>query len=180
MNKISIGPTGQLIQGTVFDCNKSSVESAFKGYDPLLYIKWNATKNHNMGCWELRRRPEKKSIKETIEFEGTKYHNLDYVELDVINHVLDMPILTTHFLDKLKRMDLWAAAGYDGVNQNKLMSKLDSIEAAGEKYRTDGETKAYNEAVYQLRQGRTVLNRFRNDILSGLNPAEIARYWDNQ
>lgn len=180
MTKISTGPTGQLIQGTVFDCNKAYVESVYQGYDPLLYIKWNPTKNYNMGSWELRRRPEKKSIKETLEFEGQVYHILEYRELDVINHVMDLPVLSTFALDKLKKMDLWSAANYDGANADKLKHQLDRIDSNLDSHKSKQEQKLYDEAVYGLRQGKHILNNFRNDILSGLNPAEIAHYWDSK
>lgn len=174
---IKIGPTGRTIQGTVYDCNKTSVEKAIQNYDALLYIKWNPTKNYGMGCWELRRRPEQKSIIDTVEYEGTKFHVIEYKELDIVNHVFDLPVLGYHILERLRKSDVWAKADYDGVNQGKLTRLLDRVEETRLKVREDYTKKLEDNALYELKQDRALMNGYREAILSGQNPADIARYW---
>lgn len=177
MNEIKIGPTGATVQGCVLDCNKKSLERAIKSYDPLLYIKWNPNKLNKMGCWELRRRPEKKSVKETIEYHGTKYHSLDYVELDIVNHIFDLHTLSYNIIEKLKKTDTWVRAGYDGSNTKKITNLLDQVEHTRIRLQEEGQKKLKDNMAYELKQDRAVFTQFREDIRSGLNPAEIARYW---
>lgn len=173
---IEIGPTGALIQGSIHDCNKSSLESAIKSYDPLLYIKWNPNKFNKMGCWELRRRPEKKSVKQTLEYGGAKYHHLDYVEIDIVNHIFDVPVLGYNLVQKIKKSDVWAAAGYDGTNLDKIYSKLTGIEDKRLEIQQGIKDKNMSDALYGMKQIRNQLNGYRQSILDGQNPADLVRY----
>lgn len=177
-NKIEIGPTGYLITGTVFDCNRSTIEEAIKAYDPLLYLKWNPTKQYGMGVWELRRRPEQKSIKETICYCGINYHVLDYRELDVENHVFDLPVLGPYVVEKVKKADMWVRADYDHHNTRRLTTMLDGLDSVREKLKQNTIDKAREEAIYQFKQDKQIMAGYREAILSGTNPADIAKYWD--
>lgn len=178
MTSIKIGPTGATVQGSVLDCNKQSLERAVKFYDPLLYIKWNPNKLNKTGVWELRRRPEKKTVKETIEYHGTKYHNLDYVELDIVNHIFDLHTLNYQVIEKLKKTDTWLRAGFDGHNTKKITRLLDEVEGNRIRLQEQGQKKLDDTMAYELKQDKAVFDRFREDIASGLNPAEIAKHWN--
>src|SRR6185437_7296833 len=173
--KIEIGPTGSLIQGSIHDCNKASLEYAIKSYDPLLYIKWNPNKLGKMGCWELRRRPEKKSVRQTLEYGGKKYHHLDYVEIDIVNHIFDVPVLGYNLIQKIKRSDVWAAADYDGHNLDKITHKLNSIEDKRTELQQLEKDKAHSDAMYGMKQIKNQLNVYKQAILDGQNPADIIR-----
>lgn len=173
-----MGPTGNVITGDVLDVNKAALERALQTYDDQLYIIWNPRKQYGYGIWELRRRPNKKTIKETVEFKGQKYHIIDYKENDFEHHVFDMPILDYSILGKLKRSDMWAKSEYDGHNHDKITRLVDKIEDRRVGFQQEIKQKALDNALYELKQDRAYLNQFREDILAGLNPAELARYWD--
>lgn len=175
---ISTGPTGSVITGDMLDVNKASLERALQTYDSQLYIKWNPKKQHGYGIWELRRRPDKKSVIETVELDGIKYHLLGYKENDFENHVFDMPILSYSILGRLKRADMWTQASFDGTNLDKTKRLVDKIEDNRVNFNHSVKDKALKDALYELKQDRAYLNQFREDILAGLNPAELARYWD--
>lgn len=173
---IRTGPTGALVQGTIHDSKRSSVEATIKSYDPLLYIKWNPNKNHKMGMWELRRRPEMKSVKETIELDGVKYHRLDYIELDLINHIFDLPILTHSILERIKKADVWAKADYDGSNVKKVERLLDKIEEKRIALQTAHKEKNMADTMYAMKQFNSQLEIYRQAILDGQNPADLVKY----
>lgn len=173
---IELGPTGSTIQGSVLDCNKKALERAIKAYDPLLYIKWNPNKFNKMGCWELRRKPEKKSVRQTLEYGGAKYHHLDYVEIDIVNHIFDVPVLGYHLIQKIKKSDVWAAAGYDGTNLDKIYSKLDSIEDKRLEIERLGKEKTHADAMYGMKQIKNQLDIYKQAILDGQNPADLIKY----
>lgn len=176
MNKFNIGPTGALVHGTIHDCKRSSVESAIKSYDPLLYIKWNPSKNYGMGRWELRRRPEKKSVKETLEIDGVKYHRLDYVELDLVNHIFDLPVLNYSIMERIKKADVWARADYDGNNATKVERLLDRIEEKRIALQEEHKKKNMEETLYKMQQFDSQLEVYRQAILDGQNPADLVKY----
>lgn len=176
MNKFNIGPTGALVQGTIYDCKKSSLENAIKSYDPLLYIKWNPTKNYGMGCWELRRRPEKKSVKQSFAIEGVTYHHLDYVELDLVNHIFDLPILSYSVIERIKKADVWAKADYDGTNLQKVTTLLDKIEEKRLALQAAHKEKNMADTMYAMKQFDSQLEVYRQAILDGQNPADLVKY----
>lgn len=175
--RISLGPTGKLIKGDVLDVNKDSLEMALKAYDSKLYIKWNPNKQYGYGTWELRREPNQKKIVHAASVKGQNFYKIDYIENDMENHVFDMPLLTYNYLVKLKRIDMWSAAGYDGHNTAKTTRLISQIEQNGVDHKNKIVEDARKEAIYQMMQDREYFNRFKEDIKSGLNPAELAKHW---
>lgn len=175
--KIELEATGNILTGDVLDVARAPLERALRAYDDQLYLKWNAKKNFGYGSWELRRRPNKKTIVETIPYGNTNYHVLDYKETDIENHVFDIPYLSYEVLTRLKKADMWAISGFDGSNLDKTKRLVDSFDGKREEFHAGVKKKAHDNAMYELKQDKAVLNQFRNDILSGLNPSEIAKYW---
>ena len=175
--KIEVGPTGYLVRGDVLDCNAKSLDRAVKKYDPQLYLKWRPEKNHGYGQWELRRRPDHKSIVETIQLNGITIHKLQYKEWDIENHVFNLEHLGYDLLDKLKRCDVWSKIGYEKGKTNRVDQFLNTVDKNYNTKKATDKQKNYDEAVYQMKQGKTFLKRFQEDIQSGYNPANLMRYW---
>lgn len=175
--KIELGATGNIIQGDVLDVGKAALERSLQDYDSLLYIKWNSTKRRGYGCWELRRRPEMKTVVLRETFEGITYSVVDYKELDVENHVADFPSLNYDILAKLRKMDVWAAAGYDKHNKKKINNFLNEMDYRRKSHKDSQDLKLYEDMMYNMKQQRSALNGLRQAILDGTNPAELARYW---
>lgn len=163
---IEIGPTGKIIQGSVFDVSKDSLEFALRRYDPLLYIRWNTKKNAGMGVWEIRRRPEKMTAVYHGSFEGKPFYTLEHKELDVVSHVLDVPILGYHVLSKLKAMDTWEVHKF-----------ADALEYSEEKQQEKIQSKAKEDLTYHIKQHKKEFQTFRDLVASGHNPARILGNW---
>lgn len=169
--RITHGPSGRLIRGHVLDCSRGPLEEALRRYDPQLYISWNTRKLRGWGCWEVRQKPLEKNIIDSLMFKGSTIHVLAYKELDIINHVIDVPFLNYGILDKIKRMDSWAHSykGKDFVNH------MDYSEA---KFEEKIENKMVDDLEYNLKQMKPELRYFRDFVLSGQNPADLAKYWN--
>ncbi len=162
-----IGPTGNVVTGHVLDVSKEYLLEKLRDYDPLLYVKWNPKKNAGNGLWELRRRPEKKSAVLKTECKGFKLYELEYVEIGLVNHVLDTQFLTYDVLNRLREMDTW--------NKDHWIHDIDYHEAkAAEKI----ESEAKKELAYNVKQHKREFNDFREYVLSGHNPARIAEHWN--
>lgn len=175
---IKIGMTGATVIGDVLDVARKPLEDAIKRYDSQLYLKWNPKKRQGRGIWELRRRPDQKSVIETIELNGIKYHRLDYKELDVVNHIFDFEYLGYHILEKIKKSDTWLASDYDGYNTDKTSHFLDRMDSVRESYDNKIKQDADDQLAYELRYYKSAFRDFKESILSGINPADIAHYWD--
>lgn len=170
MAKIWVGPTGQIVTGTVLDCNKQSLELALKHYDPQLYIKWNPRKRAGMGLWEIRRRPEKKSVIPYVEYKGVVYSKIDYVEEDMVHHVMDAGSLTYAILTELKKMDTWAK----GFDRKSWAAEYEFKEKQREQALHD---KRREELRYHGKQFKKEIRDLKEAILSGLDPNRIADHW---
>lgn len=175
--KFEVGSTGNLIKGDVLDVSKVHLEAALKAYDALLYIKWNPKKLNGRGCWEVRRRPEYKSVVLSEVYKGNTYSIIDYKELDLENHVIDLVYLSYEILTKIKKMDLWVASGYDRHNKTKINHFWDKMDALRKDIAEDGEKKNYENMLYNFRQHKSAVRTLKDAVLSGVNPAEIAKYW---
>lgn len=174
MAKVFMGPTGNLIQGHVLDVNKAAFEQAmrFTLNDPHLYAKWNPKKLGGWGCWEIRRKPEFLSALDVTEFEGQLIFNLGKREIDIAHHVLDCAFLNYDAIRKLKEMDTWAYG-------EKGASYEDEVERRTRTRREREKELAKKELGYMARHYRTQIRGFMEAIRSGVNPHEIAKYWDS-
>lgn len=163
-----MGPMGKVIRGHVLDCSVTGITRALKDYDPQLYVKWNPKKIRGHGCWEIRRIPNNKTIADAAEFQGNWIIKVDYVENDIINHVLDCAYLNYDAVRKVKEMDCWKS--------DHWIHRLDQDE---EERRTNALEKAKNELRYNSKQIKPLMKAFKDMIGSGLNPAQIAQHWGN-
>lgn len=159
---LSIGPTGNLIEGSIFDVSRGAVERQLKFYDALLYIKWNPNKRSKMGCWEVRRRPEKKTAVRQTSFQSGYICTLEYKELDLIAHVIDAPILTYGLVGKIRDMDCW---------QDKNWA--DNLDKKAADFKRRAEEYADREMRYAIKHDRRVLKEFKDLVATGKNPARV-------
>lgn len=160
--KIEIGATGKLIKGHLFDVGKSNLERQLKEYDNQLYLVWNPMKRQGYGCWEVRRRPNKKTLVHVAEFEGVNYYNLEYINLDVECHVMDSPVLGYHMLAKIQKMDAW--------KYKDFTKAVDDAEAA---YNEKIQAKGAEDMRDMVKEYKSEIRDMRELIKSGLNPARI-------
>lgn len=170
---IKVGVTGKLVRGHVLDCGLRGVEEACKRYDNQLYIKWNPKRRSGMGSWELRRRPNTKSVIDSVTFEGNTYSRVEYKELDIENHVMDIEVLDYSLVAKLHKIDTWK----DGKHGAEWVNQLDYHEGT---YLNKVEAKAEEEKAYQIKQNKRAIREFREFVLSGGNPYRIADYWQKK
>jgi len=157
-------PTGNLIIGNTLDCNKAVLESHLKAYDRQLYIKWNPKKREGWGMWEVRRRPDQPSKVYQGMFNGSKLYTIEYVELDIINHVLDVPVLHENILGKIKSMDAWNTKNY-----------IDELDYAAAKHKETEEKKAREEMRYNAKQFKREWKEFASLVSQGVNPGNILK-----
>jgi hypothetical protein len=186
MPQVKIIGESKLVQGHVLDVSLRPLLAALRRYDPLLYFKWNPKKRAGQGVWELRRKPEFKSIHaarvvetprgnvhipgDVYEFDGYTICEPKYHENHIENHVKDFDRLTYGILAWVADHDLFQY-GYKGKN---TMSEAEYKEA---KYEEKIDEDSYAEKQYMIKQHKTEFNDFREYILAGGNPARLMDYW---
>lgn len=156
--------TGHIVIGHVLDCNKKHLEKALKDYDRQLYLKWNPDKDSGRGLWEVRRKPDHMTAVPKWEYGDIIVFELQYVENDLVHHVMDVPYLNYQILTRIREMDAW--------NTKNWAAELD--------YRADkARDKAFDEnrenLRYAIKQHRRAFEDLREHIRSGKNPAEFLR-----
>lgn len=172
MAKVWLGPSGQLVSGHVLDVSVKPFQQALKDYDRQLYVKWNPMKLKGWGCWEIRRQPENKSVVDIAEFEPGKFIlRMEYAESPMVHHILDCAFLNYDAIRKIKEMDTWVE-GIDGWAER--------LEKREEAHKAKVKAKARDEMRYMGKQFKSQMQGFREHILSGGNPADIAQYWDDK
>jgi len=184
--QVQIKHESKLVQGHVLDCARAPLLAALRRYDPLLYFKWNPKKRAGAGIWELRRKPEFKSVRQSryldtpkgrvfvrgdvFEFEGMTISTPQYHETDLENHVKDFDRLTYGILAWVADHDLFQY-GFKGKN---VMSEAEYREA---KYEEKIDDDSYAEKQYMIKQHKTEFQDFREYILAGGSPYDLMRYW---
>lgn len=172
MAKIWVGPSGNICAGHVLDVRKGPFERALKDYDSQLYVKWNPKKLKGWGCWEIRRRPNLKSIVEVVEFEGKTYTRLEYRENNLIHHVLDCAFLNYDQLNKIQRIDTWKKS--DGKNF------VDDLETQEREYVAKKTAEAKASRQDAAKHYKREIKDLKELVQSGMNPALIGQYWNKQ
>lgn len=160
--KVWHAPVGKLIRGHVLDVNKKGFDRALKNYDPQLYTIWNPKKLRGHGCWEIRRKPTKKTALHVASFQGTDYYQLFDVEYDLIHHVLDCAFLNYDAIRKLKEMDTFQKDHW-----------VHDLEYREDKAREEALEKAKEALKYAMKQNRTAAQDFYELVRSGVSPARI-------
>lgn len=170
MSSITVGPTGNVIRGHVLDCAEGPLQARLKKYDPQLYVRWNPKKLSNWGCWELRRRPEFKSVRESFILGGYSIARLEYVENDFESHILDVPYLNYKLLDKVAEIDTWNKS----YKAKHFGADLEAREADAQ---AQIAKKAAEDKDYALKQHKTMIRDLMDYVQSGGNPYKIADFW---
>lgn len=187
MSIISVKGDSKIVRGHVLDVSVKPLLSALRQYDKQLYVKWNPKKRSGRGLWELRRKPEFKSVREgrflDTPFRGRVFfpgdiHELDtttisvpkYHENHVENHVKDFDHLTYDMVEWVSNHDLFKY-GYRGKDA------LNEADYRGAKFDEKIDEAADDERQYELKQMRTQINGFREYVLSGGNPYRLLDYW---
>jgi hypothetical protein len=168
--KLWCGPAGQLITGHVLDVSRRGFERVLRDYDHQLYVKWNPKKLRGEGCWEIRRRPNTKSVANVVEAGGNTFVCIDYVEYDIVNHVMDCAFLNYDQMRKLKSMDT-SVHGY-----NNWVSDLEHWEKKEQERQAVAAAEARD---YAAKQYKTQIKEFKEMVNSGFNPAHIANVWND-
>jgi hypothetical protein len=184
--QIQIKGESKLIQGHVMDVSRPALLAALKRYDQQLYLKWNAKKQGGRGAWELRRRPELKSVKEGYYLEVPNKGKVgipgDVFDMD--GYTLVFPKyhesradcvktfekLDYRILDWVAKQDLWQY-GYKGKHF------ADEAQYKEAKFEEMIDDKADADRQYELKQMKTQINDFREYILAGGDPYRLLDYW---
>lgn len=182
---------GNVIRGHVSDCALSPLLDALRRYDEQLYLKWNAgnsKKRAGRGFWELRRKPELKSVKETYELDTPKgfvgrqgdIYDLSAYGLGTVlwpkyhetsgDCVKEFDTLGYHIVSWVAKQDLWKY-GFKGKN---FVKESEYQEA---KFEEKIDEDSYNEKMYGLKQMKTQINDFRQYILDGGDPYRLLDFW---
>lgn len=186
LHKVKIDSASKIVRGHVLDVAQAPLLAALRRYDPQLYVKWNPKKNRGVGAWELRRKPEYMTVKESryldtprgrvlmagdiYEFDGFTISVPKYHETNVENHVKDFDRLSYGMVEWLASHDLWKY-GYKGKNTN---SEAEYKEA---KYLDKIDQDADDERQYMIKQHRTQFQDFAAYINAGGNPNRLLEYW---
>ncbi len=177
----------KLVQGHVLDVAQAPLVAALRRFDPLLYVKWNAKKRSGRGLWELRRKPEMKSLKvgryldtprgkvytpgDVFEFQGYTLAIPKYNENHFENHVKDFDYLTYDMVAWVSSHDLWN----HGFKGKYALKDAEYNEA---KYDEKIDNEAADERSYMIKQHKTQFEDFRQYILAGGDPARLMDYWN--
>lgn len=158
-----IAPFGKLITGSVLDCNKDSLERELKFYDSQLYLKWNPRKRKGYGQWEVRRKPDRCINVYQGMLGSAKLFTVEYKEIDIVHHVLDLPYLSRNTLGKIKQMDTWGK----GVDYTKDLEYKEAL------YRQKEEKAALDELKYNVQQHKKEWRDFAQFVSEGGNPGQV-------
>lgn len=172
-----MGPTGGTVVGDILDCNKETLERAIQAYDSLLYFKWNPLKQRGHGIWELRRRPDKKTIVSSVVYKGNTYCLVDYKEHDLEHHVWDLPYLGYDLLQRLKDADQFVHSNYESNQHHRMIRHLRLMDEAHFRVKEEAKAKARADMLYNLKQDKGIIKDFQEKLISGVDPNHLMRFW---
>lgn len=169
VSKIWVGPVGNVSRGHVLDCSVEGITRALKDHDKQLYVKWNPKKLKGYGCWEVRRHPNFKTIRDVAVIGDSYFLQMDYVENNLVHHVLDCAFLNYDAVRYVKFIDT--------TNEKHLIHDLEYNEKT---YNDKIQDAANKEMQYNLKQMRSLGGQLKEMVASGLNPARIADTWGHE
>lgn len=153
---------GNVIIGHTLDCRHAPIERWLKNYDSQLYIKWNARKNGGMGCWEVRRRPTKKTIVVHYDLPELQLLEAKYVESDLVHHVLDAKVLDWRIPQRIYDMDTFRHK--DWVSKREYEGAL---------HVDKQERKSREELKYAIKQHSRIFRDWATEVAKGQNPGKV-------
>lgn len=168
--RITIGPTGNLVQGDVLDVSLKPFMEQLQELDPNLYVCWNPIKLRGYGCWEIRRKPEYMVAVDTIEYNGITIKRLDYYELDLINHIMDCGFLNYDQIRKLKEIDTWSMGATKEQGAKNFLNDIDYQEKKNKENSIQAGIKARD---YAKKHYRSELQLLKDEIRSGKSLARL-------
>lgn len=166
---IICGPTGSVVKGHVLDVSVKPFEQALKDYDPLLYVKWQPKKLKGWGCWQIRRKNPNLEPMEVVNYKGMSIIRLAHDEIDMNNLILEVAFLNYSQLNKIKEMDTW--------NKSHMVHHIDYLEQKGKEER---QLKAAEDMRHAAKEYKREIRDFKEMVLSGHNPADIAIHWNKK
>jgi hypothetical protein len=121
---------GNIVVGTMYDCNRKHFERALKAYSERLYVGWNPFKKDGQGCWEVWFRPSRKTpvLRYYDELTGVKIYTAEYVPNDFEHWVADCDYLSYDFIGKLREMDSWENKQLISGHDDALQAHEDKLE----------------------------------------------------
>lgn len=156
------GGLGNIIVGSVWDCNKAALERSLKFYDSQLYIKWNPNKRRGHGIWEIRRRPNRMTPVYQGQWQGKDLYTMEWKEIDHVHHVLDVPVLRYDVLAKIKSMDTFGQKNWLAAQDYEATRIYDKIEKG-----------AREELKYEIKQHKQEWRDFARLVSEGHNPGQV-------
>lgn len=169
MSKVWLAPTGRLSTGHVLDVARAPFERALRDLDALLYVRWNPKKLKGWGAWEIRRAPAEKSVVEMATYKGQTIVRLEYLENDMVHHVLDCAFLNYDQIRKLKEMDTYA--------YGSASAWQDALESRARDRKAEQALKAKDQLKHLAKEFKSEIRDFKEYVNSGNNPHRIAEYW---
>lgn len=153
---------GRVVQGHVLDMDKHYLQGILQRYDEQLYLKWNPKKRQGYGMWEVRRRPTKKSLVFRGYGEnGETIFSLEYVENDMVHHVLDAEYLDLRIPVKLLEMDTFKLDGnYNDIMEYRAAKREEELEA-----------RRTADIRYMVKENKKYYSQLRELVALGYNPA---------
>lgn len=185
MSRIEVRHESRLVKGSVLDCAAAPLLAALRRYDSQLYFEWNSKKRGGLGCWQLKRKHELKSVKEgryvdaptkgRVYVPGDIFPNVEFTIVapkQRSDFVKDFNYLTYDMVSWVASQDLWKY-GYKGKD---FVSEADYRNA---KWMEAEEQAAHSERQYMIRQHKTQFRDLAEYIYSGGNPHRLADYWND-
>lgn len=160
--KLWHAPLGKLIAGHVLDVNKKKFTEALQHYDKQLYVKWNPRKIRGHGCWEIRRKPAKKTILYKGSWNGMNFYEPTTLEFNDIHHVLDCAFLNYDAIRKLKEMDTWDTKNFSATLEQREADAQAKIQA-----------KLLDEMKYTIKQHKSMAGDLYEALRSGVPLGQI-------
>lgn len=153
---------GNIITGSVFDCNRKHFERVLRDYSDRLYVGWNPYKKEGQGCWEIWHRPTYKTPVHRLDYQGVSYYSLEYLPNDFEHWVADLDYLDYTFISRLREMDSWE-------NRQLVSSHDDQAEAFKDKLDRD-ETE---QLKYVVRHNKSAFKDLLDYTQQGFNPLDF-------
>lgn len=155
------GP-GNVVVGSVLDCNRSHFERLLRAYWDRLYVGWNPFKNEGNGCWEVWARPSVKTPTVSYDDGDIAIITTSYKPSDFEHWVDDLPYLNYTFINRLREMDSW---------QNKQLNQ--QTDDAVDEYKAKLEKDEDEHLKYVVKHNKSVFRDLLDYTQAGYDPVQF-------